>query len=178
MEPRAGGLTPAGVEIIQEMNRLGMMVGVAHLADISLLHAAEVSTAPIVSTHSNINPFVDTTRQHRGPEIRAIASTGGLIGVRYIVTRRPHTPYPLLADEIDHISDLVGIEHVGIGMLGYDKGHPSGGPGPRATEVERMSIYEQWDAFMQLLSSRGYSDDQIGLIVGGNFLRVWNRILK
>ena len=178
MEPRAGGLSAAGIEIIEEMNRLGMMVGVAHMADASLLHAAEVSTAPIVSTHTNINPFVDTTRQHRDPEIRAIASTGGLIGVRYNVTRRPHTPYSLLADEIDYISNLVGVEHVGIGMLGYDRGHPSGGPGPRATEVEQMSIYEQWDSFMQLLSSRGYTDDQIGLITGGNFLRVWNLILK
>ena len=178
MEPRAGGLTPAGIEIIEEMNRLGMMVGVAHMAGSSLLHAAEVSTAPIVSTHTNINPFVDTTRQHRDPEIRAIAATGGFIAVRYIVTRRPHTPYPLLVDEIDYMSDLVGVEHVGIGMLGYDKGHPSGGSGPRSTEVEQMTIYEQWDSFMQLLSARGYSDDQIGLIVGGNFLRVWNRILK
>ena len=177
MEPRAGGLTPAGIEIIEEMNRLGMMVGVAHLADASLLHAAEVSTAPIVSTHTNINPFVDTTRQLRDPEIRAIAATGGLIGLRYIVTRRPHTPYPLLVDEIDYISDLVGVEHVGIGMLGYDKGHPSGGPGPRSTEVEQMTIYEQWDSFMQLLSARGYSDEQSGLIVGGNFLRVLNGIL-
>src|SRR5690606_3936884 len=106
MEGRgAGKLTPFGIEVIQEMNRLGMMVGVSHLADTALYHAAEVTTAPLVSTHTNINPYVDTPRQHHDEEIKAIAGTGGLIGIRYILSGGVHTPYELLADEIDHISD-------------------------------------------------------------------------
>lgn len=179
MEGRgAGRLTPFGIEVIHEMNRLGMMVGVSHLSDTSLFHAADVTTAPLVSTHTNVNPFVDTPRQHSEQEVRAIAGTGGLIGLRYILAGGVHTPYSLLVDQIDFLADLVGIEHTGIGWLGHDVGDPRGGAHPGHTPTELQSFYEHWDTFIQLLSSRGYSDEEIGLVVGGNFLRVWREILR
>ena len=179
MEGRgAGKLTPFGVEVIQEMNRLGMMVGVSHLSDASLFHAAEVTTSPLVSTHTNINPFVDAPRQHHDEEVKAIARTGGVIGIRYILEGGIQTPYELLVDEIDHLSDLVGVEHTGVGWLGHDVGDPRGGPHSGHTEVELQTFYQHWDRFIQLLSLRSYTDEQIGLVVGGNFLRVWRRILK
>ncbi|MPZ19874.1 MAG: hypothetical protein GEV06_18460 [Luteitalea sp.] len=179
MEGRgAGKLTPFGIEVIEEMNRLGMMVGVSHLAEVGIRHAAEVSTAPIVSTHTNIRPFVDTPRQHSDAAVKAIAATGGLVGVRYILTRSQTVPYPLLTDEIEHIANLVGVEHTGVGWFGHDKGDPRGGAHPGHTEVELQSMYEQRDSFLQPLSQRGFSDDQIGLVLGGNFLRVWREILK
>lgn len=180
MEGRgAGKLTPFGIEVIQEMNRLGMMVGVSHLADTSLFHAAEVTTAPLVSTHTNVNLGVtDTPRQHHAEEVKAIARTGGLVAIRYILDGRVHTPYSHLADEIDYISDLVGVEHTGVGWLGHDVGDPRGGAHPGHTPVELQTFYQHWDTFIQLLSSRGYTDDQIGLVVGGNYLRIWNQILK
>lgn len=174
----AGGLTPFGREVIREMNRLGMMVGVSHLADTSLYEAAEVTTAPLVSTHTNINAQIDTPRQHHDEEIRAIAGTGGLVAIRYIIDSSGHTPYELLVDEIDHISDLVGVEHTGVGWLGHDVGDPRGGAHPGHTDVELQSFYEHWDNFMQLLSQRGYSDDDIALVAGGNFLNIWRAILN
>jgi membrane dipeptidase len=177
MEGRgAGRLTEFGIEVVQEMNRLGMMIGVSHMAEIGILQVAEISTVPIVSTHTNIRPFVDTARQHTDTAVKAIAATGGLVGVRYILEGGIHTPYALLVDEIDHISDLVGVEHAGVGWYGHDVGDPRGGTGH--TQVEMQTMYQQRDTFIQMLSDRGYSDEHIGLIVGGNFLRVWKEIMK
>lgn len=175
---KAGGLTDLGVEVVEELNRLGMMVGVSHLAERGILETAEISTAPIVSTHTNIRPFIDTTRkfrQHTDRAAKAIASTGGVIGLRYIYNHRTRTPYELLVDQIDHLSDIIGVEHIGMGWFGNDAGF-FGTPG-RVSDVESRTMYEQRDHFMQLLSKRGYIDDHIGLIMGGNFMRIWKKIL-
>jgi len=174
--PGSGGLTAFGIEVIEEMNRLGMMIGVSHMAEEGIIQVAEISTAPIVSTHTNIRPFVDTSRQHTDAVVKAVAATGGLVGIRYILEGGKQTPYALLIDEIDHISDMVGVEHTGVGWYGHDVGDPRGGLGH--TKIEMQSMYEQRNAFIQMLSDRGYSDDHIGLIVGGNFLRLWHKILK
>jgi membrane dipeptidase len=177
----AGRLSQFGVEVVQEMNRLGMMVGVSHLSANGVFHAVEVSTKPIVSTHTNIHPFIETDRQHLEDEVRAIASTGGLVGVRYIEGGK--APYPLLADEVLYMADLVGVEHVGVGWLGHDEGHPAPGcvPGHCGAQefsgVEAQNMHEHWRAFIELLAERGFTDDDIGLILGGNFLRIWNEVL-
>ena len=136
----AGRLSEFGVEVVREMNRLGMMVGVSHLSANGVFHTAEVSTKPIVSTHTNIHPFIETDRQHLEDEVKAIASTGGLVGVRYI--EGGNAPYPLLADEILHMAELVGVEHVGVGWLGHDEGHPAPGRLPGHCGTQEFSGVE------------------------------------
>lgn len=176
----AGRLSQFGVEVIREMNRLGMMIGVSHLSANGVFHAAEVSTKPIVSTHTNIHPFMKGERQHLEEEVKAIASTGGLVGVRYI---EEETPYSLLADEIEHMAETVGVRHVGVGWLGHDRGHPAVGyvpgysTGRQFAGVEAQSIYEHWSALLELLAERGFTEEEIGLILGGNFLRIWREVL-
>jgi membrane dipeptidase len=173
-------LSAFGVEVIQEMNRLGMMVGVSHLSANGVLHAAEISKHPIVSTHQNINPFLKTPLELTEAEIKAIAATGGIVGIRYIVNV---TPYKLLVDEVEYLAKAIGVEHIGIGWLGHDKGHPAPGfvpgvsKGREFTGVEAQSIYEHWDTFIKMLSERGFTDEQINLIVGGNYVRLWKQIL-
>jgi len=176
----AGRLSSFGVEVIEEMNRLGMMIGVSHLSANGVFHAAEVSKKPIVSTHTNIHPFLCTARQHLEEEVKAIASTGGLVGVRYI---EGETPYSLLVDEIEHLAKTVGVKHTGVGWLGHDAGHPAAGyvpghsPGRQFAGVEAQNMYEHWSAFIDLLSERGFTDEEIGLILGGNFVRIWKEVL-
>jgi len=173
----SGKLSRFGVEVVQEMNKLGMMIGVSHLSATGIFHVAEITTQPIVSTHTNMQPFVNTDRQHNDDEVKAIASTGGIVGIRYMSERT--TPYTLLADEIDHIVKLVGIEHTAVGWLGRDKGHPYTGEVPGVTRNARvLSMYEHWNNFIRILYERGYKDEQIALILGGNYLRIWNEILK
>lgn len=173
-------LSNFGVEVVQEMNRLGMMIGVSHLSANGIIHAAEISKHPIVSTHTNPQKFINTPRQHMDEEIKAIASTGGLVGIRYIEQK---TTYELLVEEIDYMIQMVGIDHVGIGWLGHDAGHPAVGyvPGfskePPPDGIESQSMFEHWNNFINLLEQRGYTEREIALILGGNYLRIWKKIL-
>ena len=176
----AGRLSKFGVEVVQEMNRIGMMIGVSHLSATGVFHVAEITTKPIVSTHTNLVKFLGTDRQHNDEEVKAIASTGGLVGVRYM----GGAPYKVLADEMEYMTELVGIEHVAVGWLGHDKGHPYTGqlpgvtPNPRKpTGVEAQTMYEHWSSFIDILRGRGFNDDQLALILGGNFVRIWNEVL-
>ena len=125
--------------------------------------------------------FINTDRQHNDDEIKAIASTGGLVGIRYMGNK---TSYKLLAEEIDYIAKLVGIEHAVVSWLGHDIGHPYTGEVPGVTKnakipvgVEAQSMYEHWNNFIKTLQDLGYSDEQIALVLWGNYVRVWNDIL-
>lgn len=180
-EGKMGGrLSRFGVEVVKEMNRLGMMIGVSHLSANGIFHVAEITSRPIASTHTNIQKFINTSRQHSDEELKAIASTGGLIGVRYI---EGETSYDLLADEIDYMVQLIGIDHIGVGWLGHDIGHPRVGQVPGFTEepppgeVEAQRMYDHWARFIEILENRGYTGQGISKILGGNFLRIWKDIL-
>jgi len=142
-----------GVPLIQEMNRLGMLIGVSHCGANGIFHAAEISTKPIVSTHQNPKAFFNNADlQHSDQEIKAIASTGGLVGMRYHGGNS--TPYNVCVDIIDYIVDLVGIEHVGVAWLGHDIENPGPdyirgvSPGPQpGGEIEQLTKYEQNSRF-------------------------------
>jgi len=174
-------LTPFGVSVVQEMNRLGMMVGVSHLSANGVFHVAEISKHPIVSTHQNLERFVKSNPlvEIMDEEAQAIAKTGGIVGIRYIPAV---TPYKLLADEIEYLAKLIGVDHLGVGWLGHDKVNPvrfeiEGHGAKPGTGVEAQTYGEHYAAFIKLLSERGFTDDQIGLILGGNYLRIWKQIL-
>ena len=174
-------LTPFGVAVVQEMNRLGMMVGVSHLSANGVFHAAEISKTPIVSTHQNLERFVKSRPlvEIMDEEAKAIAHTGGIVGIRYIVDV---TPYSMLADEVEYLCKLVGPEHIGVGWLGHDKENPNnreveGHLSRTYSGVEAQTIYQHYDGFIKLLSERGLTDEQIGMILGGNYLRIWRQIL-
>ena len=123
---------------------------------------------------------MNTPRQHSDDEVKAIASTGGVVGIRYIEGK---TSYELLADEIEYMIDLVGVEHVGVGWLGHDEGHPKVGHVPGFTNepvpegIESQTMFDHWSGFISILQQRGYQDDQLALILGGNYLRIWKEVL-
>jgi membrane dipeptidase len=192
LEGEGGKLSRFGVEVVQEMNRLGMLVGVSHVSTNSVLSAAEVSTKPIVSSHSNPRRFTKTVRDHTDEEIRAIAATGGVIGVRYLgageALKDPAynaDRYGAMVDWVSYMADMVGIDHVGYAWLGHDVGHPRKGyvpgyfqgPVPGNGPIEGLTKYEQNSRFIDKLYSRDYSDDEVAKILGGNFLRVMKEVL-
>ena len=174
-------LSRFGVEVVGEMNRLGMIIGVSHLAANAVLHVAEITKHPIISSHQNIYPFLKSALELTVEEVEAIVSTGGVVGLRYIEGR---TPYTLLVDECEHLAQTVGVQHIGIGWLGHDKGHPYSGyvpgankPGRPPSEIESQTMYEHWATFIGMLAERGFTDQDIAMIVGGNFLRVMRTVL-
>jgi membrane dipeptidase len=102
------------------------------------------------------------------------------VGVRYI---EGQTSYDMLADEIEYMVELIGIDHIGIGWLGHDIGHPRVGQVPGFTEesppgeVEKQSMKDHWTRFLGILENRGFGREDITKILGGNFLRIWQDIL-
>jgi len=89
----------------------------------------------------------------------------------------------MLADMIDYMVKLVGVKHVGVGWLGHDVGYPAVGYVPGFAKesppggIEAQTRYQHWEQFINLLEQHGYSGDQIALILGGNYLRIWKEIL-
>jgi membrane dipeptidase len=174
-------LTPFGVAVVQEMNRLGMMIGVSHLSANGVFHAAEISRTPIVSTHQNLERFVKSRPlvEIMDEEAKVIAKTGGIVGIRYIADV---TSYKMLVEEVEYLTKLIGVEHIGVGWLGHDKANPSGREveghiTKTYTGVEAQTMREHWEGFIRMLSERGLTDSQIGMILGGNYLRLWKQIL-
>lgn len=174
-----GGLSKAfGIPVIQECNRLGIMLGFSHCGAKAIFQAAEISTKPIVSTHQNPKSFFNNADlQHSDEEIKAIAATGGIVGMRYHSNKS--TPYDRCADMIDYVANLVGIEHINIAWLGHDVENPSPDYVPGIStepfpggEVEKLTKYEQNSRFIDILYKHKYSDEHIAMVMGGNLLRV------
>jgi membrane dipeptidase len=122
-----GGVSDFGVEIIKQMNDVGMLVDVSHCGDRTTLDAIELSARPIAITHANCRALNDHPRLKTDEAIRKLAAKGGVMGitgVRMFVRGEEPTTIEHLVDHIDHVAKLTGIEHVGIGsdcdLWGYD----------------------------------------------------------
>jgi membrane dipeptidase len=164
-----GGLSQFGVEVVEELNMLGMIVDVSHLSDAGFWDIIEISKDPVVASHSNARAVCAHPRNLTDDMIRALAEKGGVMGMNFapdfIDTRNPSVE--TLVDHIDYIVDLVGPEHVGLGS-DFD-GIPST---PRGLEnVSKMP------AITQELVKREYSEEYIRFILGGNHIRLMQRIV-
>ena len=205
------GLDDFGRAVVREMNRLGMLVDVSHVSDKTFWDMADVSTSPVIASHSNCRALTDVPRNLTDDMIRAIADTGGVVCVVYYpgfldvgwrerkerlerelnpllrATARPFwgqkslmrialdrvrerefakrlsaVPLARIADHIDHIVKLTSVEHVGCGS-DFD--------GITATPADLSSVAELPNLTAELLK-RGYSEEDVTKILGGNVLRV------
>jgi microsomal dipeptidase-like Zn-dependent dipeptidase len=110
------GLTPTGARVVERMNQLGMLIDVAHADRATLMGVVDVTTAPVVSSHTGARAVQDFARYLADDELRAIASTGGLVGLWPYRARRfgVRTIGDLIA-HARHIADTIGPEHLAIG---------------------------------------------------------------
>lgn len=197
-EPRDAGISEFGAKVIRRMNGVGMAVDLGHASDRTKLEACEISSAPLILSHGNcraLNP--ESLRASTDEAIRALARRGGVMGITCIAFMvRGSEPVTVehVVDHIDHVRDLVGIEHVGIGS---DAGIESNDLGAPQTLKDMLAkadpryhvhgthevvaglegpkrIYELTAAMLR----RGYSDDQIKLVLGGNWQRVLGEIWR
>ena len=161
-----GGLSPFGKELIKEMNRLGIIVDCSHASTATLYDCLALSTAPVICSHSCVYAIKDHPRNLTDDEIRAIAAAGGVIQVttgRWALSWLPHAEVNIgtFCDHVEYIRNLVGVEYVGIGT-DFD-----GGGGMKGLEdASKMK-----DITVELLR-RGWTDRELELFWGGNFLRV------
>jgi len=167
------GLTPFGAEVVARMNAVGMAVDVSHCGERTSLDAIEASTKPVLITHSNCRALANAPRCKSDVVIQAAARKGGVIGltgVRHFV----HTGDPVTIenalDHFDRASRVAGIEHVGVGsdldLDGRDRG-----AGPLRYDIPGLNRVNRIFALTEGLIRRGYTDEHIRLILGGNFQR-------
>lgn len=191
-----GGISDFGVEIIKAMNQVGMLVDVSHCGERTTLDAIELSTAPIAITHSNCRALNDHPRLKSDEAIRKLAAKGGVMGVtgmRNFVRDREPTTIEHLADHIDHIVRLVGVEHAGIGsdadLQGYDDMDKEQRESLRGGYKSTYAFRDKMDTdgfdhpqkifdLTEVLIRRGYSDQNIVAILGGNFRRLLANVWK
>ena len=208
------GLSPFGVEVVKEMNRVGMMVDVSHISDSSLYHVLRITKLPVIASHSCSQALCDNPRNLTDDGLRAVAKNGGVIQMCILsdyvktpdpnpardsakaVVRRKYNDFIRLSPEeersawdemrevskkfpqhlatikdvvnhIDHIVKIAGIDHVGIGTDFDGGGEVSG----------CFDVSEMGNITLELVK-RGYDEEQIRKIWGGNLMRVFTAVLN
>ena len=167
-EQTFGGVSPFGVEVIKEMNRLGLMVDLSHAHEKSFYDALDISKTPIVCSHSSCRALCDHPRNLTDDQMRALAKKGGVCQITvypgFLRTDSQATILDVMA-HLDHAIQVMGIDHVG---LGTDFDGDGGVPG--LANASELSLFTR-----QLLQRR-YSDEDIQKIWGGNFFRVMKQV--
>ena len=158
--PRHGGLTPFGKDVIREMNRLGMVVDIAHLTFDGVRAAVAVSQKPLLLSHTVL--YTGWARSVSPDHARLIAQRGGVIGIFPV-----NSGYHGFRGYIDHIVrmiETVGVDHVGIG---------TDMDGLSPASFASFDDYAEWPSITASLLARGYSREDVAKVAGENFLRVY-----
>ena len=168
--PRDGeqlmGVTDFGADVIREMNRLGVMVDLSHASERSFYDALDISQAPIVCSHSSSRALCDHPRNLTDDQLRALAAKGGVAQVTFYNGFLRTDGQASILDAVAHLNhmvDVMGVEHVGIGT---DFDGDGGVPG-LASASELIN-------FTRRLLRERYSEADLRLIWGGNWLRCMN----
>lgn len=185
-----GGVSDYGAAIIAAMEEANMLVDVSHCGDRTTLDAIAIARGPIAITHSNARALIDHPRVKTDEAIAALAAKGGVMGitgVRNFIRETDPTNVGHMVDHIEHVAKLVGIEHVGIGsdadLHGYDDMVPEEYAALKASYKGSYGFRDKIDIdgfdhprkifdLTEELIRRGYSNDNIRAVLGGNFRRL------
>ena len=179
-----GGLTNFGVQVIKEANRLGMVVDLSHMNREGFFQTLDAATAPLLVSHANACGMLKNPRNLDDEQIKAIARQGGLVGILALPERVGEGEVGIedMLKHMDYMIKLVGIEHLALGMdfVKYD--------GPRTLKDRHHPLHkdplikgfeeiEDLPNLIDGLQRHGYKDEEIRMILGGNYLRVLKTIL-
>ena len=213
-KPQWNGLTDFGKQVVERMNRLGMMVDISHVSDKTFYDTLAATQAPVIASHSSCRALCDVPRNMTDDMIRALAKNGGVMDINFYpgflspefaaaykkvapqihadesaaekqyandrkrlaeesrniwaryASQFPAPSYTTIADHIDHAVQVAGIDHVGLGsdFDGIDSA-PKG-----------MEDVSKLPDLVRELARRGYSEQDLKKILGGNLLRVMRQV--
>ncbi len=161
---KKGGLTPFGEEVFNELQRLGVIVDIAHASPAAVDDILDRATKPVVSSHGGVQGTCMENRNLSDEQIRRVAATGGVIGVGYWDAAVCDTTPKAVVDAIDHVVKIGGVQTAALGS-DYDGAVTVG------WDTTQLSM------ITGELLNRGYTETDIALIMGGNTLRVFNDVL-
>jgi membrane dipeptidase len=188
-EDEAGSRLPrAGVEVLREMDRLGIVFDISHLGAAGTEHVLDLATRPVIASHSAARALRDHHRNLTDEQLRGIAATGGVIGLNLLACfiDQDNPTIDRVVDHYEHLVEVVGIEHIGVGpdFIAdiYDDLYPahvdlsSEGLDTRLN-IEGLYASRHLPNLTAALLRRGFSERDVRLILGENYLRVFREVM-
>lgn len=167
-EPTAGGISKKGREIVRLMDNLGIILDLSHSSICSFYDALELYSKPILVTHANARALCNHPRNLNDNQLKALADNGGVIGINQVPDFIKEDAHPVMDDLLDHlvyIAELIGVEHLALGS-DFD-----------GDDVLLMPGVEEYTRWPDLLSGRGFTRNEIAMILRENALRVIKAVL-
>lgn len=169
-ESRAAGLSQFGRSVIRRMNELGMLIDISHVSETTMNAILDVTEAPVIASHSSAYAITEHVRNVPDDVLRRVAENGGVVMVnffsRFIVptdTKDRRGDAEMVVRHIDHIAQVAGVDHVGIGS-DYD-GVP--------LLPRQLGDASKFPYVTQGLLDLGYTKADIRKILGGNVMRAF-----
>jgi len=189
------GLSYFGLDVVERMNKVGMMIDLSHCGDRTTLDTIEASKDPVLFNHTGARALHPKCKRLKTDEaIKALAEKGGLMGISAVPNQLSNAKRQGIEDMLNHIDyavKLIGIDHVALGLdkvFGDQVAHHRAGANTvfflsrvgqelNADYMEGIESPEEWPNITRGLVSRGYSDQEIEKIIGGNALRIMEQVI-
>lgn len=179
------GLTQIGKKAIKRLEQLGMIVDVSHANDKTFWDICDITTKPIIASHSNCRALCNAKRNLTDEQLRAIAQKGGVVGLNafadFVADNKEERDIYHLADHLDHMVEIMGIDHVGLGfdfddyLTGETLSFFAEGDSPSTIEFENITKVPK---LIEIFKERGYCEEDIEKIKYKNFVRTIKKIFK
>lgn len=180
------GLTEPGKRAVKRIQKLGMVMDVSHLNDKCFWEVMNLAQGPIIASHSNARAVCPVMRNLSDEMLKEIAKTGGLAGMNslreFIDEKHENQDVEHLADHVEYIADLIGVEHIGLGF-DFDDYLGNEALGSFSSNIESPSgtgISNEAEAknLLDVLRKRGYREEELEAIAYKNFYRIFQRVWK
>ncbi|MGQ4833724.1 MAG: dipeptidase [Candidatus Asgardarchaeia archaeon] len=187
-ERHDSGLTKFGIALVEKMNKMHMLIDLAHVGPKTSLETIELSKDPVIFSHSNARALVDEYQNHYDEELKALAEKGGVIGITAFprMLGKDNCTIEDMLKHIQYVVDLIGVDHVGIGSDFAEGWAESLERRIRLLEIDGKIYswpkgFEDVTKFVNIakgLVAYGFSDSEIKKILGENFLRVFKQVFR